>query len=215
MPETAEPAVMLKIAKLLRSLPADAQERVAVWTRRMFGPKDQTGAERAQRYRDGHAVTPPLRNGVTPRDEDPPNVTVKPRDEVQKRTKVSNNSQGLDYTQSFEAFWSVYPKRVGKGSAFLSWKRSGCESISEVVVKAVREQLPYLNREGGQYRPLPATWLNQKRWQDDPYNTKSAATSAPPSQPTSVMDLPPLSEEQVAENVARMRDLMQGISKAP
>ena len=159
---------MLRIAKAIESLPPEARERVAIWTRRTYGPRDQTGAERAQRYRDSHAVTLPLRNGVTGRDETPPNVTVKERDESQKRTKVSNNSQGLDYTPGFRSFWSFYPKRVGKGEAFKAWTKSNCEVISEVVVKAVREQIAYLNREGGKFTPLPATWVNQRRWEDEP-----------------------------------------------
>ena len=143
----------------------------------------------------------------------PDKTSVAVPDNTPKRTKQSNNSQGLDYTPGFRSFWSLYPKRIGKGAAFLSWKRSGCESISEVVVKAVREQLPYLNREGGQYRPLPATWLNQKRWQDEPFNTKSEGTSPPTSSPVSVMDLPPLSEEEVAQNLVRMRELTQSMGK--
>ena len=62
----------------------------------------------------------------------------------------------------------MYPKRVGKGEAFKAWSKGNCETISEAVVKAVREQNGYLNREGGQFTPLPATWLNQRRWEDEP-----------------------------------------------
>ena len=170
-----EPRAMLNIAKVMGSLQSDAQERVAIWTRRTFGPRDQTGAERAQRYRDSHTVTSPLRHAVMGRDDPPQNVTAKERDETQKRTKVSNNIHGLDYTPGFRSFWSVYPKRVGKGEAFKAWSKAKCEVISEVVVKAVREQLAYLDREGGKFTPLPATWLNQGRWGDSPELPKSQA----------------------------------------
>ncbi len=167
-----EPRVMLKIAKAMESLSLDAQQRVALWTRRTYGPKDQTGAERAERYRDRHGVTTPLRHGVTSRDEAPPNVTVQSRDETQKCTKVSSSYEAFP---GFCSFWFLYPKRVGKGEAFKAWTKSNCEVLSEVVVRAVREQLPYLEREGGKFTPLPATWLNQKRWEDEPTMPKSQA----------------------------------------
>ena len=174
--DDCEPRVMLKIAKAIKSLPVEAQERVAVWTRRTFGPKDRTGAERAHRYRDSHSVTVPLRNGVTSRDEDPPTVTVQERDESTKRTKVLSTSGSYLASPGFCSFWLLYPKRVGKGEAFKSWTKGNCEVISEVIVKAVREQTAYLEREGGKFIPLPATWLNQKRWEDEP---PTAATLHP------------------------------------
>lgn len=131
------------------------------------------------------------------------------RDNTSKRTKVINNSQGLDYTSGFRSFWSIYPRREGKGSAFLSWKRSGCEVVSEVVVRAVREQLPHLLREGGKFRPLPATWLNQRRWEDEPFRSDSEADSmrAPMPDPT------PLSDAEHAEVQTQIRGIVKQLAE--
>ena len=84
---------------------------------------------------------------------------------VQKRTKVLSSSE---YSPGFCSFWSLYPKRVGKDKAYATWTTGHCEEISEAILKAVREQNGYLIREGGKFIPLPATWLNQGRWKDEP-----------------------------------------------
>ena len=199
---------MAKVRAILEALPFDVGRRVARWTNDVFGGP-LTDAERTRRHRDMS------RSAVTQISHE--NVTGQ-RDEVRdekplRRTKESNNSQGLDYTPGFRGFWSVYPRRIGKGAAFLSWKRSGCEAISEVVVQAVREQLPHLVREGGQFRPLPATWLNQRRWEDEPYNTTSEGTIARPA----VQEPTPLTDEEHAEVLGQIRGVVKGLAagKAP
>ena len=65
-------------------------------------------------------------------------------------------------------FWKQYPKRVGKGEAEKSWRKSNCESNTETILDALQKQLEFLLRDGGKFVPNPATWLNQKRWEDDP-----------------------------------------------
>lgn len=193
---------MAKLRAVFESLPADVCRRVARWAGEVFGGP-MTEAERAKRHREASRST------VT--EERHENVT-ESRDEVQpKRTKVSNNSQGLDYTPGFRSFWSVYPRRIGKYAAFLSWKRSGCESISEAVVQAVREQLPHLVREGGQFRPLPTTWLNQRRWEDEPYNTESEATPVRPPAPEPT----PFSDEEHAEILNQIRGAKGRLEDSP
>jgi len=194
-----EERAMAKMRAILEGLPSDVCRRVARWTGEVFGGP-MTEAERAKRHREASRTT------VT--EERHENVT-ELRDELQpKRTKVSNNSQGLDYTPGFRSFWSLYPRRIGKGAAFLSWKRSGCEGISEAVVKAVREQLPHLVREGGQFRPLPATWLNQRRWEDDPFGTSSEGTTARPTAPEPT----PLTDEEHAEVQQQIRGVVKKLA---
>ena len=65
-------------------------------------------------------------------------------------------------------FWKQYPKRVGKGEAEKSWRKSNCESNTEKILDALGKQHEFLMRDGGKFVPNPATWLNQKRWEDDP-----------------------------------------------
>ena len=72
--------------------------------------------------------------------------------------------------ERFERFWSVYPKKVGKGAAraaFMKLKPS--QELTETMIKAVRlaDRSPQWQKDDGQFIPNPATWLNQHRWEDE------------------------------------------------
>lgn len=71
----------------------------------------------------------------------------------------------------FEDFWRAYPKKVGKDDARRAFeKRKPDAELAGAMVSAVnaQKQSPQWKKDGGQYIPNPATWLNQGRWQDEP-----------------------------------------------
>ena len=86
------------------------------------------------------------------------------------------------YTAEFEAFWQAYPRKVGKDAAFKAWKRKRHEippwdELATILARQCRcEQW---QRDGGQYIPHPATWLNQGRWQDELEPTTGLAMADP------------------------------------
>jgi uncharacterized protein YdaU (DUF1376 family) len=71
---------------------------------------------------------------------------------------------------AFMAFYSAYPRKVGRKNAFASWSRLSpapeqCDAIMRHVAKA---KLSHdWTKENGKYVPYPATYLNQKRWMDE------------------------------------------------
>ena len=72
--------------------------------------------------------------------------------------------------EPFDQFWAIYPKKVGKGAARKAWQKlkpgkALVQKILEAIPKA--QQSKEWLREGGQYIPNPATWLNQGRWDDE------------------------------------------------
>ena len=69
---------------------------------------------------------------------------------------------------AFESFWKAYPKHIGKGEAYKAWKQGNCEAKAEFILTAVGAQMAYFQAQGPKYTPNPATWLNQKRWDDEP-----------------------------------------------
>ncbi len=73
--------------------------------------------------------------------------------------------------EAFEAFWGLYPKKVGKGAAEKSWNTHVIkgETHFRAVIEALGKQLGQADwvKEGGKYIPHPATWLNQHRWLDE------------------------------------------------
>lgn len=68
---------------------------------------------------------------------------------------------------AFDRFWAEYPRKVGKGQAQKAFSKVSVPV--ETLIDAVKRQKGSVQwqKDGGQYIPNPATWLNQKRWEDD------------------------------------------------
>jgi len=90
-----------------------------------------------------------------------PPIVPKGEDDVLKETKAD---------ERFKTFWSAYPKKVGKGAAEKSFKKyKPDDSLLSVMMKAIctQKDSDQWKKDGGQYIPNPATWLNQRRWEDE------------------------------------------------
>ena len=71
----------------------------------------------------------------------------------------------------FARFWSVYPKKIGKGAAAKVFARlKPSDDLLGVMLDALEvvARSEQWKRDGGRYIPNPATWLNQRRWEDEP-----------------------------------------------
>jgi len=69
-----------------------------------------------------------------------------------------------------DLFWSLYPRKIGKGAAELAWKKLKPDvALQARIIQAVKAQCKseQWRRDGGQFIPHPATWLNGKRWEDE------------------------------------------------
>lgn len=81
-----------------------------------------------------------------------------------------------EYSDDFQKFWSYYPTKTGKGDAWKSWQK--IRPPIEPVLNALRWQVNSKKWLEG-YIPNPATYLNQRRWEDEPpQNTMTASSSA-------------------------------------
>lgn len=73
--------------------------------------------------------------------------------------------------EGFTAFWAAYPRRVGKGGARRAWAKIRPDpGLVESMLGAVEQQRDswQWRRDNGQFVPHPATWLNERRWEDEP-----------------------------------------------
>jgi len=78
-------------------------------------------------------------------------------------------SEGGD--KVFEAFWKAYPAKKGKANAIKAWKKLKCDRIGDLIIAAAERQKtwPEWKKDGGQFIPHPATWLNRAGWEDEPH----------------------------------------------
>lgn len=85
-----------------------------------------------------------------------------------KESSSTQHSANSVYTDEFEKFWKIYPRKKGKGKAFEQWQKNGHPGVDRIItVLELAKQHPDWLRDGGQFIPHPATWLSQKRWDDD------------------------------------------------
>lgn len=99
--------------------------------------------------------------------EEPPIVPLQGDDSARKR----RSSIPEQYPEGFESFWSLYPRKVGKGGALKAWGRLTIPQRRKAYV-ALKAQLSWLNARAhdpqGNFCPHPATWLNDGRFDDEP-----------------------------------------------
>jgi len=97
----------------------------------------------------------------------------------------------------FDRFWSLYPRKVNKEAARKAWRRLAPDAaLEQTMAQAIADQRrwPQWVKDGGQFIPHPATWLNGRRWEDQ--GPTEAAMVAGGARPRSVAEA--LSPEQRA-----------------
>ena len=84
-----------------------------------------------------------------------------------KLSKVKLSKDNI-YTSSFDSFWSEYPRKVSKKTAFKSWVKIQPSSLLVKRIMTALEQYKQTKQwQDPQYIPHPSTWLNQARWEDE------------------------------------------------
>lgn len=82
-------------------------------------------------------------------------------------------------TGGFEDFWKAYPKKADKQKALEVWNKiSPNDALRQTILAAIERQKAseQWQKDKGQYIPLPTTWLNRKRWEDEitPFSSPQA-----------------------------------------
>lgn len=79
----------------------------------------------------------------------------------------SNTTWGVTQTLPFDAFWSVYPRKVAKGHARKAFAKACKLADPSEIVGAAGKFAYAMQDTEKQYVPHPTTWLNGERWDDD------------------------------------------------
>lgn len=78
--------------------------------------------------------------------------------------------KGKTAEKYFEDFWAEYPKKRSKQVALKAWTRlAPNKELYNKIMAALLQQKSSAEwkREGGQFIPYPATWLNHGCWNDE------------------------------------------------
>jgi hypothetical protein len=81
--------------------------------------------------------------------------------------------KGEGYTQEFEVWWSIYPRKDSKRTAFLAFQRAKTRVPVDRITDGARAYAARRKGEDPQFTKLPTTWLNGDCWNDE----------APPGKP--------------------------------
>jgi len=82
------------------------------------------------------------------------------------KENTNHNQNTLD---TFENFWSIYPRKVSKKKALQAWKKlkPDSELVGKILLAVKKAKISKeWTKDGGQFIPHPATYLNQERWED-------------------------------------------------
>lgn len=101
---------------------------------------------------------------------------------IQSKNESKNESESESKSareEAFDVFWAAYPRKVGKGAARKAFAKLPA-AVFPLLVPAVeaQKQCAQWRKNGGEYIPNPATWLNQERWEDKLPDTRTANAKA-------------------------------------
>ena len=81
-----------------------------------------------------------------------------------------SESNPNDCAAAFERFWAAYPRHTNKRQAVKAFEKlKPDEAMLGVMLAAIEKQKnsQQWTKDGGQFIPHPATWLNGCRWEDE------------------------------------------------
>jgi hypothetical protein len=87
-----------------------------------------------------------------------------------KPKPISSSSDDAGPVKPFDRFWNAYPRRVGKQAAQKAWAKIKPDAalVDQMLAAIVAQQAGAdWRREGGEFIPHPASWLNGGRWLDE------------------------------------------------
>jgi len=110
----------------------------------------------------------------------------------------------------FDAFYAQYPRKTGRQAALKAW---GKLKPDVFLIKEIMDGLSvacegWAGKEV-EYIPHPATWLNGRRWEDQPSKPLSAVPEGRPNFFTGLPQFEPITEEERQKNLELLKDLRE------
>jgi len=67
----------------------------------------------------------------------------------------------------FDKFWEAYPNKKDKQKAIKAWVKYQPDIVDVLKAIVIQKNSEQWQKDNGRYIPLPTTWLNGARWEDD------------------------------------------------
>ena len=79
---------------------------------------------------------------------------------------------------NFDRWYSCYPKKQARESARKAWEKQKLDRIFSTIMIKSRAFVQHYRETGKmEFLPMPATFLNQRRWEDE-FDTKPSSAPA-------------------------------------
>ena len=92
----------------------------------------------------------------------------KRREETEREIERDIVAKTATATDRFDEFWACYPKRVGKEPARKAWTRiAGANGLAGEIIEGIARWKQNRQWDDPRFIPNPATFLNQRRWEDE------------------------------------------------
>lgn len=94
------------------------------------------------------------------------------------RSQTTPQREGRASDDAFDAFWSIYPRKEDKKGARSAWSRVRKSDHAAIMADIQGRLASGRWVKGSQYIPIPTTYLNRERWNDE-LSPPPIATAAP------------------------------------
>lgn len=127
---------------------------------------EEKGFRRSKHNDTSLRTRPDVESNLNQRNDASPSDSLTPDFGFLTPEPIPQTPKGLD---PFDEFWKAYPNKTGKDAARKAFdkRKPGKQLLADMLMAIESQKLSeQWRKQGGQFIPLPTTWLNQGRWQD-------------------------------------------------
>lgn len=143
--------------------------------------RERRVGERGERRTDGYRLAASLAGGPTGQIEGSYRPTVAGTKEPLVEPPVVN-TRAREADDGFDAVWKAWPRKVKKVTAESAWKRLSRADRDAVLAAIPAHANGYRQHVEPQFVPHLSSWLNQRRWEEDPPQPPTVRARQAPSQ---------------------------------
>lgn len=157
---TNEHVVMRELAPVLATYLGDVREQTIAYA-------EKSRQAKAAGRVGGQASALSRANATAPAQANASPIAVAPAQA--KERKTDRSSPLPPEGEEFDQFWQAYPKKAAKAGAQRAWRKLAPDAmlVGDILAALAWQcRSSQWTRDGGQYVPLPASWLRDRRWED-------------------------------------------------